>query len=437
MEELIPRTLRRWEHYQTNLYKSAVLAKFQSMTRGHLSLKVRGDPHAYSFGFGNKVQAEMEIRNERFFTRFMKHGELGFGESFVEGDWDSADLVALIRWFLLNIDQLDALGRVDTGDHPLFQFLQGVQQIQAMLYGTRAAGFTDALAAHYELERSFFSLMLDPTLTNSSAIFEGTENLESAQLRKNRRVAQELKIRPGDHILELGAGWGSLALYLALCFPCKITAVTISEEQHHYLQQKVLQMGLEQRVFPALLDYRSITGSFDRIVSVELLDALDAQELPGFFAHCDKLLKPQGIMLHQLLLTPEHFRAENHGGADWIRKYISPGSFTPSLSQLLSAANEKANFSVRRLEDIGLSYARTLAAWRERFEEHVEQVKKLGFDEGFIRSWRYYLSYAEAAFQHGLMTAVQLTMTRPTHRSDDADQKPFPTDSNTAMLMDL
>ena len=278
MEELIPRTLKRWESYQTSLYKSAVLAKFQSMTRGHLTLRVRGDAHAYSFGFGKKVEAEMEVLNERFFMRFMKHGELGFGESFVEGDWDSPNLVALIRWFLLNIDQLDALGLVESGDHPLFQFLQGIQQIQAMLHGARpVGGFTDSLAARYELERAFFALMLDPTLTNSSAIFEGQENLEAAQLRKNRRIAQELKIRPGDHILELGAGWGSLSLYLALCFPCKITAVTISEEQHHYLQQKISQMGLEQRVFPYLLDYRSVKGSFDRIVSVELIDALDSQ----------------------------------------------------------------------------------------------------------------------------------------------------------------
>ncbi len=437
MEELIPRTLRRWEHYQSNLYKSAVLAKFQSMTRGHLTLRVHGDPHAYSFGFGQKIQAEMEIRNDRFFTRFMRQGELGFGESFVAGDWDSPNLVALIRWFLLNIDQLDALGRVEASDHPLFQFLQGVQQIQEMLYGgARVGGFTDALAAHYELERAFFALMLDSTLTNSSAIFEGQESLEAAQLRKNRRIAQELKIRPGDHILELGSGWGSLSLYLALCFPCKITSVTISEEQHLFLQQKVQQMGLQERVFPALLDYRSVKGSFDRIVSVELLDALDAQELPGFFAHCDELLKPQGIMLHQLLLTPERFRAENHGGADWIRKYISPGAFTPSLSQLLSAASEKSAFSIRRLEDIGLSYAKTLAAWRQRFESQLDEVKKLGFDESFIRSWRYYLSYAEAAFQHGLLTAAQLTMTRPTHRADEQEQKPFPWEENAAMLID-
>lgn len=436
MEELIPRTLRRWENYQSTLYKSAVLAKFQSMTRGHLTLRVQGDSHAYSFGFGKKVLADMEIRNERFFTRFMKHGELGFGESFVEGDWDSPDLVALIRWFLLNIDQLDALGRVEAGDHPLFQFLQGVEQIQAMLYGVRPGGFTDALAAHYELERSFFALMLDPTLTNSSAIFEGRESLEAAQLRKNRRIAQELRIKPGDHILEIGAGWGSLSLYLALCFPCRITAVTISEEQHDYLKQKVAQMGLEQRIFPALLDYRSVKGSFDRIVSVELIDALDAQELPGFFAHCDELLKPQGIMVHQMLLTPERFRSENHSGADWIRKYISPGAFTPSLSQMLHAANEKADFSVRRLEDIGLSYARTLSAWRQRFESHLPEVKALGFDESFIRSWRYYLSYAEAAFQHGLLTAAQLTMTRPTQRSEDHEQKPFAADTNAGMLVD-
>jgi cyclopropane-fatty-acyl-phospholipid synthase len=141
-------------------------------------------------------------------------------------------------------------------------------------------------------------------------------------------------------------------------------------------------------------------------------------------------------MVHQLLLTPERFRSENHAGADWIRKYISPGSFTPSLSQFLQAASEKADFCVRRLEDIGLSYARTLSAWRQRFESHLPEVKALGFDESFIRSWRYYLSYAEAVFQHGLLTAAQLTMTRPTQRGEEPEQKPFHADANTGMLID-
>jgi cyclopropane-fatty-acyl-phospholipid synthase len=418
MEQLIPRTLKRWESYQSNLYKSAVLSKFQTMTRGHLRLTVQGDSSPYSFGYGQKIQADMLVANDRFFTRFLRHGELGFGESYVEGDWDSPDLATLIRWFLLNIDQFDTLNRLDRGDHPLFQFLQGVEHIQALINKARPSGFADVLAGHYELERPFFALMLDPSLTNSGAMFEGDEeSLEEAQMRKQRRIARELAICPGDHILEFGSGWGHLALYLALCFPCKVTAVTTSEEQHRYLVQKVRDLQLEGRVQPLLLDYRSVQGSFDRIVSVEMVDALETQELPRFFEQCDSLLKPQGIMLHQLLLSPELFCRENRSEATWVRKYISPGINTPSLSQVLTAMNSRSAFSIRRLEDIGLSYARTLNFWRKRFETNLEQVRALGFDESFIRSWRYYLSYAEAAFDHGLLTAAQLTLTRPTQRS--------------------
>ncbi len=436
MEQLIPRTLKRLENYQSNLYKSAVLSKFQTMSRGHLSMRIRGEHSQYSFGFGQKIKANMEIQNERFFMRFMRHGELGFGESYVDGDWDSPQLVDLIRWFLLNMDQLDGLSTVDFGDDPLFQFLQGVERIQSLINKARPHGFGEALAGHYELERPFFSLMLDPSLTNSGALFEPGDSLEQAQLRKQRRIAQELQIRPGDHVLELGAGWGSFSLYLALCFPCRVTALSISEEQHQFLVRRVKELGLESRVFPQLLDYRSLSGSFDRIVSVELIDALESSELTQFFAHCDSLLKPQGIIVHQLLLSPERFRSEVHAGAEWIRKYISPGASTPSLSQVVNAMNEKSSFCIRRLDDIGLSYVQTLAAWRQRFESHLAEVRALGFDETFIRSWRYYLSYAEAAFDHGLLTAAQITLTRPTQRGCEDPQSTSHATANAAMLME-
>lgn len=434
MEQLIPRTLKRWESYQTNLYKSAVLAKFQGMTRGHLTLSCQNDPMTYSFGYGQKISASMNVKNERFFTRFLKQGELGFGESYVDGDWDSPDLVQLIRWFFLNMDHLDSLARIDFDDQPLFQFLQGLQRVQNLINGAVPHGFTEALAGHYELEQAFFSLMLDPSLTNSGAIFAEGDSLEEAQLRKQRQIARELRIQAGDHILELGAGWGSLSLYLALCFPCKVTALTISEEQHRHLSKKVRDLQLENRVFPLLLDYKSMKGKFDRIVSVEMIDILPSDELSEFFAQCDELLKPNGITVHQLLLSPERFRAHAHAGAEWIHKYISPGAATPSLSQLIEAMNDKSAFCLRHLDDLGLSYAKTLEAWRARFESHLVEIQKLGFDELFIRSWRYYLAYAQAAFGHGLLTAAQITLTRPTQRALEGLAPP--SESPFSMLME-
>ncbi len=434
MEQLIPRTLKRWESYQSNLYKSAVLAKFQGMTRGHLTLSCQNDSMTYSFGYGQKISASMDVRNERFFTRFLRQGELGFGESYVDGDWDAPDLVQVIRWFFLNMDHLESLARIDLDDQPLFQFLQGLQRVQNVINRSVPHGFTNALAGTYVLERPFFALMLDSSLTNSGAIFAEGETLEEAQLRKQRRIAQELQIQAGDHILELGSGWGSLAFYLALCFPCKVTTLTISEEQHRFICERVRELRLENRVYPLLLDYKSMNGKFDRIVSVEMVDLLPSCELPHFFARCDALLKPQGIAVLQLLLSPERFRADSHPGSQWIHKYISPGTATPTLQQLVEAMNE--TFSLRRFEDLGLSYAKTLEAWRERFESKLAEVKNLGFDETFIRSWRYYLAYAQAAFGYGLLTAAQITLTRPTQRALEGQTASSQDKVNLSMLME-
>lgn len=420
MEQLIPRTLRRWESYQSALAKSAVLARFQAMTKGQMTLRVEGDKTSYSFGYGRKVKADMTIKKERFFTRFLGGGELAFGESFVDGDWESSDLVALIRWFFLNMDHLNNFSRMDLPDQPIFHVLHGLHSIQNLINHARPSDFSDAIMAHYELERPFFALMLDPSLSNSGALFLENDSLESAQIRKQKRIARELRIRPGDTVLELGCGWGSLAIYLALCHDCRVTAVTISEEQYRYLCQRIADLGLEGKVIPRHQDYRGIEGTFDRIVSVELIDTLERNELPGFFALCERWLKPEGIMLHQILLTPEPFRSDRDNGAEWIQKYISPGSLTPSLGQLIQALNEgAADFCVRRFRDMGLSYAKTLNAWCRRFSQNLDQVRNLGFDERFIRSWRYYLAYAEAAFDYGFLTAAQITLTRSTQRTQE------------------
>lgn len=422
MEQLIPRTLRRWENYQTSLAKSAVLQRFQAMTKGQMTMRVDGDRSPYSFGYGKKIQAEMNVHNERFFTRFLGGGELAFGESFVDGDWDSPDLVDLIRWFFVNMEHLNNFARMDMPDQPLFQVLHGLHSIQNLINHARPTGFSDAISAHYELERPFFSLMLDPSLSNSGGLFLENDTLESAQLRKQRRIARELRIRPGDTVLELGCGWGSLAIYLAMCYECTVTAVTISEEQFRYISHRVDELNLRGKVIPLHQDYRAVKGTFDRIVTVELIDTLELSELPGFFSLCESWLKPHGIMLHQLLLTPEPFRSDRGSGAEWIHKYISPGSLTPSMGQLIQAMNEgAAGFCIRRLRDMGLSYAKTLNAWSLRFSHQIDRVKDLGFDDRFIRSWRYYLAYAEAAFDHGLLTAAQITLTRSTQRTQEED----------------
>lgn len=422
MEQLIPRTLRRIENYQSNLAKSAVFSQFQGMTKGHLSLHLKDDPVSYSFGYGKKVKADIHIENERFFSRFWSNGELGFGESYVEGDWNSPDLAQVIRWFFLNVDKVDAFVPSEGGESPFMQFMLGIRTIQELINTTRPLAYMDTWASQYELERPFFELMLDSNLNNSGALFAKNDTLEVAQLRKHQKIVRELRIKPGSKILELGCGWGSFAIHLAKNFDCHVTAVTLAEEQQLFLKAEIDRLGLKHKITALHADYRNVTGLYDRIVSIELIDTLDPTQLTDFFRLSNLWLKPHGIMVHQLLLTPEAFRSELHGRKEWNQRYISPGVLTPSLSQLLEAMNHDASFCIRNMRDIGLSYSKTLAAWTQNFKKNLAAVRQLGFDERFIRSWHYYLSYAEAAFDHGLLTAAQITMSRATQRTQEISE---------------
>lgn len=419
MEQLIPRTLRRWESYQSNLAKSAVFSQFQSMTKGHIELRLKNDPITYSFGYGKKVRGMIEVENDRFFSRFWSNGELGFGESYVDGDWNSPELSKVIRWFFLNVDKVDAFVRPEEVDNSFMQFMVGIRYIQTVINHAKPLPSMGNWASRYELERPFFELMLDPSLNNSGAIFNKDETLESAQIRKQKKIARELQIKAGSRILELGCGWGSFAIYLALNYDCHVTAVTLAEEQYEYVKLRVKQLGISDRVNVVHADYRNVSGLFDRIVSIELIDTIEAGQLNDFFSLCDRWLKPQGIMVHQLLLTPESYRADLLKRNEWNQKYISPGILTPSLSELLSSMSENSSFCIRNLKDIGLSYSKTLEAWTANFKENIQKVRALGFDEAFIRSWEYYLSYAEAAFDYGLLTAAQITISRATERSEE------------------
>jgi len=410
MESVIPRTLKRFESYQAQLYKANILSRFQKMTRGQLRLEIDGDSHRYSFGLGNRVKAHLRIKDERFFARFVRQGEVGFGESYVDGDWDSEDLVALMRWFIINIkeDQTFDFDKEST----LFQVLATLYQLQS-LFGSveRYSTFDQNISYRYDLDRRFFANFLDESLTYSAALFDQTDNLEHAQLLKNRRIGQQLRLQPDDHVLEIGCGWGSLTLYLALTYPCKVTAVTVSEEQFHYIKARVNELNLQDRIFPKLMDFRDVQGTYDRIVSVELIDSLVAQDLPTFFQACRSLLRNPGLMLHQVLLKPESSGIPQHG--EWVEKYITPGSLTPTLSELLRAANHYAEFNIMELHDMGPDYALTLRHWFERFQSHKLQIRQLGYDDAFIRTWEYYLAYVHAAFDLGILSCAQITMARP------------------------
>lgn len=409
MDQVIPKTLRRIETYQSSLYKNGVLSRFQKMNKGHLKLEIVGDNHNYSFGLGKKIQAHIRVKNNDFFQKLLKSGDVGFGESYVEGDWESDDLVELMKWFLINNENPDKQNHLEDS---LFLFLESVHKMQNFLHQDRYSSFDKNISFRYDLGETFFSQWLDESLTYSSALFQGQDLcLEEAQRLKNKRIAEQLKIQRGDNILELGCGWGSLSLYLALSYDCKVTAVTVSEEQHKYLSARVEELGLQDKIIPKLMDFRKITGRFHHIVSVELLDSLVETDLKEFFKVCNKALKRNGRMVHQVILCPESMRMEN-GMGEWVQKHLAPGALTPSLSQLCLAASKDTEFKLINLQDMGPDYALTFSHWREKFLLNENKLQNSGYDEKFLRTWEYFLAYAEAANMMGAMTCAQITMQR-------------------------
>jgi cyclopropane-fatty-acyl-phospholipid synthase len=270
------------------------------------------------------------------------------------------------------------------------------------------------IAEHYDLNNDFFSLFLDPTMTYSSAYFkEPGMGLEEAQLAKYERLSRQLCIKPSDHVLEIGSGWGGNAIYMARQYGCRVTTVTISEEQYKRASRRVEEEQLSDKVTVLLQDYRSLTGRYDKIISIEMLEAVGAKFLNLYFAKCASLLDKDGILALQVITCPDprfdHFRK----GVDWIQKHIFPGSRLPSVGAINKAVNHTCDLTLVNLKDIGLHYSTTLEAWRRRFEERVSTVRQLGFDDRFIRKWNYYFCYCEAAFGMRHIHVMQMVYTRP------------------------
>ena len=361
--------------------------------------RVFGDP-------ASERRAEIWIHDAAAVVRLLMRGETGAGEAYMDGLWSSPDLVALIELAALNRSGL-ALGQ--GWWRRLFQVPRTFAHRARR--NTREQARRN-ISAHYDLGNDFYRLFLDETMTYSSAVFDAPDqSLADAQRNKYRRIAEGAGLTAGQHVLEIGSGWGGFALYAAGELGCRVTSITISKEQHDLARERVRAAGLEHLVDIQMRDYREVSGTYDAVVSIEMLEAVGAEYFETFFQACDRALRPGGRLSLQVITFPHALYEAQRRGANWIQTYIFPGGLCPSLAAIEGSLHG-TRLLIRQVSDIAPSYARTLRSWRTRFMDQLDTVRGQGFDERFIRMWEYYLALSEAGFATGLCQDLQIVFER-------------------------
>lgn len=394
-------------------YEKIIIELFSKMTIGGLQITM---PNSEILNIGNneKALANIKINDANFFKRCVLYGDIGFAESYMEGGWDADSITNVIKWFLYNVENAPSVSGSSVKNISL-----NVLKIYNKLFHSKREnslnGSKKNIAEHYDLNNDFFATFLDETMTYSSAYFNNNDiSLKEAQFAKYERLCQQLKLKSTDHVLEIGSGWGANAIYMAKQYGCKVTTVTISEEQYKLAKQRIDTENLSDKINIIIEDYRNIKGQFDKIVSVEMLEAVGAKYFNAYFKKCHEVLKKDGILAFQVITCPDSRFESLKNGVDFIQKHIFPGSLLPSVAALNKAINDTGDLTLLDLKDMGLDYAKTLAIWRDSFNENLEEIKKLGFDnESFIRKWNYYFSYCEAAFAMRNINVLQMVYARP------------------------
>ena len=382
----------------------------------------------YSFGDPSaELRAMAVIHDERFFLRAITAADIGTGESFMDGDWTSPDLVALVRLAVRNLRLLDSA-------HPILSSVRALlSRIRHRLRPNSLRGSSRNIRYHYDLGNDFYRLFLDEQMNYSSAIWARPEDsLEDAQVHKLDLICRKLQLQPGDQVLEIGCGWGAFAIYAARHYGAHVTALTLSLAQYDFVTQLAAAATLEPGSVQFLLqdyrtiDHRAMTGKFDKIVSIEMFEAVGLDRYDEFFSACDRLLTRDGAMLLQLITLPDREFATYRKRVDWIQMYIFPGSELASVAEIHQALARSTRMYPVQMENFGLHYARTLARWRERFFANLKSVERLGFDARFQRMWEFYLSWCEGAFLERYINVAQLMLAKT------ATQRPLIGDPLTA-----
>lgn len=359
-----------------------------------------GDPKA-------NIKARIDVLNPKTYTRFLFQGDIGAGEAFIQQEWTSPNVTNVIRVFAMNISALDKIERrfawLSWPLHMLGHLRRNNSKQQAK----------QNIAEHYDLGNELYSRFLDPLMQYSSAVYPvAGASLQAGQEHKLHRLCQMLELTEHDHLIEIGTGWGGLAIFAATHYGCQVTTTTISEEQYAYATTQVKMHGLENKVTLLKQDYRDLTGTFDKLISVEMIEAVGAKYLPQFFKQCARLLKPDGRMVLQSITIADQRMKSYNRNVDFIQRYVFPGGYLPSVELIAQMFRKHTDMSLRQLDDIGLHYADTLKDWRKAFNNRKNELVPFGYDEKFNRFWNYYLSYCEGAFRERSVSTVQLMATK-------------------------
>ncbi|MGD8796857.1 MAG: cyclopropane-fatty-acyl-phospholipid synthase family protein, partial [Thiohalophilus sp.] len=392
------------------LARTGLIARLNNLQHGSLTL-VDGKQR---FDFGDSdssIKVTITVKHPEFYSDIAFGGSVGAGESYMRGNWSCSDLTKLVRLFLINREVLDGM------DDSLSRIRAPLYRAFHWLNRNTRKGSRQNIQAHYDLGNDFFKLFLDESMMYSCAIYDDYDtSLAQASFAKLDRICRKLQLRPDDHVLEIGTGWGGFAIHAASHYGCKVTTTTLSREQYDYAREKIQKLGLEDRIELLLRDYRDLDGQYDKLVSIEMIEAIGHQYQDTYFSKCSELLKPEGMMLLQAITIADQRYNEALRSVDFIQRYIFPGSFIPAISSMAQSIARASDMKISHLEDIGPHYARTLADWRRRFFINLKQVRELGYPDSFIRMWEFYLCYCEGGFEERAIGDVQILLSKPDSR---------------------
>jgi cyclopropane-fatty-acyl-phospholipid synthase len=391
------------------LGRKLFLAKLAELRHGELTVIDAGERRTFGQRSADcDLHATLEVLHPQTYADAAFGGTIGGGEAYIRGYWRTDDLTSLIRLFIVNREVMESVeGGAAHATAPLRRMLHWLNR-------NSPDGSRRNIAAHYDLGNDLFALFLDDTMAYSCGVFEREDaTLHEAQVAKFERACRRLRLSPSDHLLEIGTGWGGLALHAASRYGCRVTTTTISREQHDWARERIRAAGLSDRVTLLLDDYRDLRGRYDKLVSIEMIEAVGHQFLDTYTAQCSRLLEPHGAMLLQAITLRDQIYEEALESVDFIQRYIFPGSFIPSVTAIADSVRRATDMKVFHLEDIGPHYATTLRRWRERFFERIDDVRRLGYSEQFVRMWDFYLCYCEGGFLERQLGDVQMLLTKP------------------------